>query len=127
MLIVGIFTSQSKIKVMNKTQLIEMLEGPASAEFTFMPVSKVIELLNQLEETSSVPSLSDEDIKDLASAISESLNDQGMDLISDYDLSMSYREVELDSVDLDSSRIEREVESALKDFFTTKAEESLTM
>ena len=112
---------------MTKQELIAQLEGPATVEFTFMPVSKVIELLNQLEETSSVPSLSDEDIKDLASAISESLNDQGMDLISDYDLSMSYREVELDSVDLDSSRIEREVESALKDFFTTKAEESLTM
>lgn len=112
---------------MTKQELIAQLEGPATVEFTFMPVSKVIELLNQLEETSSVPSLSDEDISDLASAISESLNDQGMDLISDYDLSMSYKEVELDSVDLDSSRIEREVTSALKDFFITKAEESLTM
>ena len=86
MLIVGIFTSQSKITVMTKQELIAQLEGPATVEFTFMPVSKVIELLNQLEETSSVPSLSDEDIKDLASAISESLNDQGMDLISEESL-----------------------------------------
>jgi hypothetical protein len=112
---------------MTKQELIAQLEGPATVEFTFMPVSKVIELLNELEETSSVPSLSDEDIRDLASAITESLESEGLDLISDYDLSMSYREVELDSVTLDSNQIEKEVKNALKDFFTSKAEESLTM
>ncbi len=112
---------------MTKQELIAFLETPATVEFTFMPVSKVIELLNQLEETSSVPSLSDEDIRDLASAITESLESEGMDLINDYELSMSYREVELDSIDLDTNRIEGEVKKALRDFFVVKAEESLTM
>lgn len=112
---------------MTKQELIAHLERPATVEFTFMPVSKVIELLNQLEETPSVPSLSDEDVEDLASAIAESLESEGMDLISDYDLSMSYREVELDGVTLDSNHIEKEVKRAVKDFFTTKAELSTTM
>ncbi len=112
---------------MTKQELIAQLEGPATVEFTFMPVSKVIELLNQLEETSSVPSLSEEDIKDLASQITESLETEGLNLISDYELSMSYREVEVDSVDYDKGVIEREVKSVLRDFFVAKAEESLTM
>ena len=45
---------------MTKQELIAHLERPATVEFTFMPVSKVIELLNlleELDETPSVPSL----------------------------------------------------------------------
>jgi hypothetical protein len=112
---------------MTKQELIAQLAGPASVDFTFMPVSKVIELIEELDETPSVPSLSDEDIRELASQITESIEDEGLDLISDYQLSMSYREVELDSVDFDGTVIQREVNRALRDFFVTKAEESLTM
>ena len=112
---------------MTKQELIAQLAGPASVDFTFMPVSKVIELLEELDETPSSSILTEEDIKELADNIASSIASEGMDLISDYDLSMSYREVELDSVDLDEGNIAKEAKRAIEDFFTTKAEQSLTM
>jgi hypothetical protein len=42
----------------------------------------------------------------------------GLDLVDDYDLSMNYREVELDSIDFDSSKIQRVIESELEELFS---------
>ena len=128
MLIVGIFTSQSKIKVMNKTQLIEMLEGPASAEFTFMPVSKVVELIKQLEEAPSTSldskSLVDflENFKvDVLKRVEVSINGYDHSSAADKDsaeFSMGYRnQVELDSIDVDLSGLEDEIVTDIEVLF----------
>jgi len=110
---------------MTKQTLLAQLAGPASVDFTFMPVSKVIELINQLDETPSSTGLTEEDIKELAKSIAESIASEGMDLVEDYDLSMSYREVELDSVELDEGRISKEAERAIKAFFDERAERDI--
>jgi len=110
---------------MTKQTLLAQLAGPASVDFTFMPVSKVIELINQLDETPSSTGLTEEDIKELAKSIAESIASEGMDLVEDYDLSMSYREVELDSVELYEGRISKEAERAIKAFFDERAERDI--
>jgi hypothetical protein len=110
---------------MTKQTLLAQLAGPASVDFTFMPVGKVIELIEELDETPSSTGLTEEDIKELAKSIAESIASEGMDLVEDYDLSMSYREVELDSVELDEGRISKEAERAIKAFFDERAERDI--
>jgi hypothetical protein len=110
---------------MTKQTLLAQLAGPASVDFTFMPVGKVIELIEELDETPSSTGLTEEDIKELAKSIAESIAGEGMGLVEDYDLSMSYREVELDSVELDESRICREAENAIRSFFDDRAERDI--
>lgn len=115
---------------MNKTQLIEMLEGPASAEFTFMPVSKVIELLKQLEEAPSSQSLVEfldtfqkKVIDQVVSSInsfdtSEMVDKDSAELSLDYD-----NRVEIDSIDVDLNSFEDELVSDLEQLFRdTKSE-----
>jgi hypothetical protein len=110
---------------MTKQTLLAQLAGPASVDFTFMPVGKVIELIEELDETPSSTGLTEEDIKELAKSIAESIASEGMDLVQDYDLSMSYREVELDSVDLDEGSISKEAERAIRSFFDDRAERDI--
>lgn len=110
---------------MTKQTLLAQLAGPASVDFTFMPVSKVIELINELDETPPSSALTEADIKELANNIAEGIASQGLDIIGDYDLSMSYREVELDSVDFNESDIAREAERTIKDFFNDRAERDI--
>jgi hypothetical protein len=110
---------------MTKQELIVHLSGPASVDFTFMPVGKVIELIGELDEAPSPSALTEADIKELADNIASSIAADGLDLVEDYDLSMSYREVELDSVDLDEGRISKEAERAIKAFFNDRAERDI--
>lgn len=110
---------------MTKQTLLAHLAGPASVDYTFMPVNKVIELINELDETPSSSGLTEEDIKELAKNIAERIAAQGTDIIGDYDLSMSYREVELDSVDFSEGDIAREAEEVIKDFFEDRAERDI--
>ena len=58
----------------------------------------------------------DEQIKVLVGNVVDEIRDQGLDLISDYDLSMSYREVELDSIDISSSSVKTAVEGAIENW-----------
>jgi hypothetical protein len=110
---------------MTKQTLLAQLAGPASVDFTFMPVNKVIELINELDETPSSSGLTGEDIRELANSIAENIASDGMDLVQDYDLSMSYREVELDRVELDENRISKEVERSIKAFFEDRGERDI--
>jgi len=99
---------------MTKQTLLAQLAGPASVDFTFMPVGKVIELIEELDETPSSTGLTEEDITELAKSIAEDITSVGVDLVEDYDLSMSYREVELDSIDLNEDVIRESIERAIK-------------
>ena len=110
---------------MTQQTLLAHLAGPASVDFTFMPVSKVIELINELEETPPSSALTEADIKELAESIAERIASQGTDIITDYDLTMNYREVEIDSVDFSEGDIAREAEEVIKDFFEDRAERDI--
>lgn len=113
---------------MNKTQLIEMLEGPASAEFTFMPVSKVVELLNQLEEAPStgldskkLVEFLDKFKADVLNKVEVSINSYDHSDAVDKDsaeFSIGYNNrIELDNIDIDLSGLEDEIVTDLEVLF----------
>ena len=75
------------------------------------------ELNGNDEETTSKVSLTKEQIKEIAENAASSVASEALDLIDSYDLTMNYREVELDSIELDESRIAKEIERAITGWF----------
>ena len=86
----------------------------------------VVRLLNQLndemESEAKMPSypqnsiFTKEVIKDLSDKISDALDNCGTDIIDDYDLSISGREVELDSISFSSYQISKEITDVIEEF-----------
>jgi broad-specificity NMP kinase len=76
---------------------------------------------NSEEETTTKINITEEQIKEIAENAASSISSQELDLVEDYDLSMSYREVELDSLTLDESRIAKEIERAITNWFESNA------
>lgn len=109
---------------MTKQELIAQLAGPASVDFTFMPVGKVIELLNELEEPTVIPSggLTKEEISELASNVAEAIASEGLSVVDDYELSMNYKEVEVDSVEFNERQLKSIAASAIQDFLEDRAD-----
>jgi len=94
---------------MTKQQLLDKLNSSDElVRMAFVPVSEVIKWVDELENESST--IND----DIIDSIVAEIAGLDMDIISDYDLSMSYREVELDSISLDSGNIEEAVRQAIK-------------
>jgi len=93
---------------MTKQELLEKLNSSDElVRMAFVPVSEVINWVNELEEPTIISD-------DLVDQIVEEIKDLGLDLISDYDLSMSYREVELADIDLNEDVIRESIERAIK-------------
>ena len=81
----------------------------------FYSVEQVIKMITDIEEPSSFE-ISDEMVKTLSEDISEVLSSEGTDIVDDYELSMSYKEVELDSIDLNEGKIKAAVRDALENY-----------
>ena len=80
---------------MDKQELISTLQG-------------VLELLQK--ETVSVD---EKQVDDWANDIADGICNTGTDLVSDYELEMSYREVELSDISLDFDHIKRIVKDVI--------------
>jgi hypothetical protein len=94
---------------MTKTELLAKLNSSEElVKMAFVPVAEVINWVNELED--ETPEITN----DLIDSIVSEIVSEDIDLIEDYDLSMSYREVELDSVTIDGERVERAVRRALE-------------
>lgn len=93
---------------MNKQELLNKLTSSEELIKTaFVPVSEVIKWVTELEE-------SNVDLNELEDQLIDELENEGLDLIGDYDLSMSYREVELESVDISNSSVKDAVRRAIE-------------
>ena len=66
--------------------------------------NSLLEKVEALEEPTS-GTLSELQIESMANDIAEMVSDLGMDLVDDYELEMSYREVELTSVEISERQI----------------------
>jgi len=67
------------------------------------------------DETETVSKgLTRDQVQEIADAIASEIRDEGTGLISDYDLYMSYREVEIDSVDFNEDEISRIAKRAIE-------------
>jgi ATP-dependent protease HslVU (ClpYQ) ATPase subunit len=73
-----------------------------------------VELGNEEETETVSKGLTKDQVQEIADAIASEIRGEGTDLISDYDLSMSYREVELDSVEFDEDGISRIAKRAIE-------------
>lgn len=99
---------------MTKKQLLEKLQSSEElVKIAYVPVSEVINWVNELEDKFT---LDEQQIKDIASAITDELCNVGTDLLNDYDLEMNYREVEVTSIDVDENVVRRAVTEALSDY-----------
>jgi hypothetical protein len=94
---------------MTKQQTLDTLKTQLPG---FFSVDQVIEMISKIEEPKSF-SFNEEQINELVSNIVNEVTDLGIDAIDDYDLSMNYKEVELDSIDFDDHSITRAVNDAI--------------
>jgi hypothetical protein len=94
---------------MTKRELLEKLNSLDDlVTVTLIPVNEVIKLVNDLENESLT--IND----DLIDSIVSEIVGLDMDIVDDYNLEMSYREVELSDITLNSSMIEEAVKQAIK-------------
>jgi hypothetical protein len=92
---------------MNKQELLLKLNG--SEELigsALVPVSEVIKWVMALEETNI-------DLVELEEQLMSEIMGEDLELISDYELSMSYKEVELESVDFNESTLRNAIQRAI--------------
>jgi predicted Zn-dependent protease len=98
----------------------QQLPGFYSAEQVIDMISKIEpEVLEAYEFK-----FNDEQIETLVDNVVDEISDLGIDLVSDYDLSMSYKEVELDSIDLNNHQIKGAVKSAVQNWVEELKEEA---
>jgi len=97
---------------MNKQELIQSLELCQSLNVT-IPVDKVIEMINNLEETpvQSGVGITQEKLMEFAKNISDVIKDvveeRIEDHIDDYDVDLNGREIEVSNISVDVERIWR--------------------
>ena len=81
---------------------------------SIMTREDVLHLLDCLEVKSEAKfKLTEDQIYNLADHISDKINEEGTDVVSDYELSLDGREVMLDGIDLDVKSI---IENAIEEF-----------
>jgi hypothetical protein len=98
---------------MTKQQLLDKLQSSEELiKIAYVPVSEVINWVKELKNNS----ITQEMINEISDTLQDEFNSEGMDLVRDYDLTMNYREVELDSVDFDTSRINKIVHNVLEEY-----------
>jgi hypothetical protein len=67
------------------------------------------------DETETVSKgLTKDQVQEIVDAIASEIRGEGIDLIEDYDLSMSYREVELDSIEFNEDEISKIAKRAIE-------------
>jgi len=97
---------------MTKQQTIELLGKQLPG---FYSVEQVIKMITDIEESGSFE-ISDNMVNTLSRDIADALSNEGTDIVDDYELSMNYREVELDSIDFSVSRIKSAVKDAIETY-----------
>jgi hypothetical protein len=100
---------------MTKQQTIELLSQQLPG---FYSVEQVIKLINDIEDsgTTNKFELDSDQIKELSRNIADAIENEGSSIIDDYELSMNYKEVELDSVEFNTSNLSGTIKSAIEDF-----------
>ncbi len=88
-------------------------------------VNDVIRLVSELEDNSFA--LTESIMNDMVNAISDSIESDGMSLIDDYDLSMDYKEVTMDSVDFNTRSLKSAIRSAINDYIEINQEELIVV
>ena len=102
--------SNNKVTIEQAKQ--QIMEGYSS----ILTREDVLHLLDCLEVNGGKFKITDEMVKALSEDIAEALSSEGTDIVDDYELTMNYREVELDSIDLNQSKIRVAVKDAIETY-----------
>ena len=100
----------------NKITIEEAIKQISEGFSSIYSKDDVLHLLSVLETSNSEFELTKDQIRDLSADIASELSDSGIDIVDDYELSMSHREVELDSIDFNNSFVQDVVEDAITHF-----------
>jgi hypothetical protein len=96
---------------MTKQQTLDTLKSQLPG---FYSAEQVIALIEGIEESATVSlGFTDEQRGELVDTIADEIAGLGMDAVSDYDLSMNYKEVEIDDIDFDTHSIKNVIENVL--------------
>jgi hypothetical protein len=98
----------------NKITIEEAVKQISEGFSSIYSKDDVLHLLSVLETSSGQFEITDEMVRELSSNIAEALENEGTDIVDDYELSMNCKEVELDSIDLNEGRIRAAVKDALE-------------
>jgi hypothetical protein len=94
---------------MNKQELLAKLNGSEELiSSALVPVSEVIKWVIALEETNI-------DLVELEEQLMNEIMGEELELIDDYELSMSYKEVELVGVDFNESSLRNAIQRAIEE------------
>ena len=88
-------------------------------------VNDVIKLVSELEDNSFA--LTESMMEEMVGAIADNIDSEGMDIVNDYDLSMDYREVTMDSIDFDTRALKSAIRSAIGDYIETNQDEVIVV
>ena len=107
---------------MTKQQTIELLGQQLPG---FYSVEQVIKLISDIEDsgTTSKFEFDSDQIKTLSDNIADAIESEGSSVIDDYELSMNYKEVELDSVEFNTSSLSSTIKSTIEEFIENLSEE----
>ena len=106
---------------MTKQQTIELLSQQLPG---FYSVEQVIKLINDIEDTDArIFKFDSDQIKTLSDNIADAIENEGSSVIDDYELSMNYKEVELDSVEFNTSSLSSTIKSTIEEFIDNLSEE----
>ena len=98
---------------MTKQQLLDKLQSSDElVKIAYVPVSEVIKWVNELNGGG----ITKEIIDDAVEALQNEFHSEGTDMISDYELEMNYREVELTSVEFSDTKIKNVVKNVLENY-----------
>jgi hypothetical protein len=98
---------------MTKQQLLDKLQSSDElVKIAYVPVSEVIKWVNELNSGG----ITRETIDDIVEALQNEFSSWGTDIISDYELEMNYREVELTSIEFDDNKIKNVVGVILENY-----------
>jgi len=107
-------------------QAVHIVDSSFPSLYTKCDVIKVLrdlettlkDFIDEKEETiQDLIVLTTEQLDSLIDAVTVEVKDMGEEIIYDYDLSMNYKEVEIDSVDLHYDNIREKVEGSIQDWF----------
>lgn len=104
---------------MTKQQLLEKLQSSEELiKMAYLPLHEVINWVKELED--SQPIITSEQISGYAESIADAISNMGIDAVDDYDLTMNYREVELDSIEFNTYQIKKHIEEELQEIFAVE-------
>jgi len=100
-------------------QTVHLVDSSISSVFTKDDVIRILRNLEGIlkEYTSEKELITTEQLDSLIDAVTLDVKDMGDNIIYDYDLSMNYKEVEIDSIDLHYDNIREKVEGSIQEWF----------